>query len=215
MEHPISAVILAAGTSSRMGTAKQLLPLAGRPMLEHVITRVLAEGFTEVIAVIGHRAQDIQQAISIEDSRFKWVINEEYGMGQATSFKLAVSSITKHHPAMMVFLGDLPSVSASTIRGVRMKGEAMLAELQEPFVIRPQYGEVAGHPVFFGHINRELFRQVDGDRGAKDLMKEIPVRVSYPTEDTGILQDIDTPEAYEKARKEYAGAKWPGTCWRK
>lgn len=65
MNTSISAIILAAGTSSRMGKPKQILPLGNRAILEHVIQRSLAEDFSEVIVVIGHEAETIKNMITI------------------------------------------------------------------------------------------------------------------------------------------------------
>ncbi|VEF49301.1 4-diphosphocytidyl-2C-methyl-D-erythritol synthase [Bacillus freudenreichii] len=203
MRQTTSAIILAAGTSSRMGTAKQLLPLGERPMLAHVIDRTLAEDFSEIIAVIGHKAEAIRHTICIEDSRFQWVVNNDYSKGQGTSLKLAMSQINEHHSGVMVFLGDLPFMSQKTICDIYELGNFMLTEKDEPFVLQPSYKGTAGHPVFFGHVKAEWFQEIQGDQGAKAIMDRFPIRRKLPVEDQGILYDIDTPDAYDMARKIY------------
>lgn len=198
-----SAIILAAGTSSRMGIAKQLLPLGDRPILAHVIDRVLAESFTEIIAVIGHEADTIQRAISVKDDRFRWVMNKDYGQGQGTSLKCGISQMNEHHSSVMVFLADLPFLSQETVHDIYILGNVMLQETDVPFVLQPSFQGTAGHPVFFGHVEAEWFQQIDGDQGAKVIMNQFSIRKRLSVEDQGILYDIDTPEGYEKAGRFY------------
>ncbi|MFD1705360.1 NTP transferase domain-containing protein [Siminovitchia sediminis] len=199
----IGAIILAAGTASRMGTAKQLLNLGEKPMLARVIDLVLTENFSEVIAVIGHEANKIQETIPVPDVRFRWVINENYPMGQGTSLKQGMSQISKHHSSAMVFLGDLPFISRQTIHGIYELGKSMLKDHGEPFVVQPSYQGTAGHPVFFGKMNSKWFEEVQGDQGAKAIMSKFKVKKRLPMEDRGILFDIDTPEAYKRALKSF------------
>lgn len=203
MEPKTSAIILAAGTSSRMGAAKQLLALGERPMLAHVIERVLAEDFSEAIAVIGHEAEAIQRAIPIKDSRFRWVLNKEYKEGQGTSLKLGMSQMNKHHSSAMVFLGDLPFISQKTIHQIYELGNSMLKETDGPFVLQPSFQGTGGHPAFFGHVKTEWFQEIEGDQGAKAIMGRFAARRRLPVEDQGILFDVDTPEAYSRALEMY------------
>ncbi|WP_066291028.1 nucleotidyltransferase family protein [Bacillus sp. FJAT-29937] len=195
----ICAVILAAGTSSRMGRPKQLLELNGLPLLEHVIRAALSGNFSEIITVIGCEADKIQKAISIEDPRFRWVINEDYLSGQGSSFKTGILNAGDTHSGVMVFLGDLPFISESTVQSIYQTGKGMFKVQHESFVIQPEYSGITGHPVFFGHPDRNLFMEIQGDRGAKAIMNKIPHRKSITVDDRGILFDIDTPEAYEEA----------------
>ncbi len=198
-----SAIILAAGTSSRMGRAKQLLPLGGRPILAHIIDRALGEDFTEIIAVIGHEADAIQRAITVQDVRFRWVVNKDYRSGQGASLKCGLSQMNEHHSSVMVFLADLPFLSQETVHDIYERGTLMLQETDVPFVLRPSFQGTAGHPVFFGHVNAEWFQQIDGDQGAKVMMEQFSIRKRFPVEDQGILYDIDTPEGYERAGRFY------------
>ncbi|RWR11957.1 nucleotidyltransferase family protein [Siminovitchia fortis] len=203
MMEQTSAIILAAGTSSRMGTAKQLLPLGDRPILAHVIEHVLAENFSEVIAVIGHEAEAIRRAIPVKDDRFRWILNEDYRQGQGTSLKLGISQMSERHSSVMVFLADLPFISQKTIHDIYTQGNAMLQDMDAPFVVQPSFQGTAGHPVFFGHVKTEWFQQVEGDQGAKAIMGRFSIRKRVPVEDRGVLYDIDTPEAYEAALQNY------------
>lgn len=197
----IGAIILAAGASTRMGEAKQLLLLNEQPLLEHVICRSLAAPFSEIIIVVGFEAQRIQQAISIKDHRIRWVINNDYSFGQSSSLKIGITHFSKKHDGMMIFLGDLPFILNETIQSVFQEGMKMLTEYEESFIVQPSYQGIIGHPVFFGHIDLSLFMNIQGDTGAKAIKKQISCRKQLIVEDKGILFDIDTPEEYEEAKK--------------
>ncbi|WP_153731528.1 nucleotidyltransferase family protein [Sporosarcina obsidiansis] len=205
MKPSICAIILAAGTSSRMGKPKQLLPLGEQSLLERTIHRLVDEDFSEVIAVIGHEAKAIKEKISIKNERFRWIENEAYLTGQSSSLKTGIVSLKEHHSHAMVFLGDLPFISDETIRLIYQTGVDRLKEYGESFVIRPTYKEVPGHPVFFGNINRHHFAQLQGDTGGKSIMKRIPHHILLEVEDEGILMDVDSPEDYVEAKRRWRG----------
>lgn len=201
MKEPlISALILAAGMSTRMGRPKQLLELDGSRLLEKVIRQVLAEDFSEIFAVIGHEAEQIQRCISIDDRRFRWVVNSDYRSGQSTSLKRGMEKIGNEYSAIMVFLGDTPFISEKTVQLIFQHGLHLLNELQEPFVVQPSFQGILGHPVFFGNVQMELFKELKGDQGAKLIMENFVHRKHIVLDDPGVLSDIDTPEDYEQAR---------------
>ncbi|MEK4027581.1 nucleotidyltransferase family protein [Pseudobacillus sp. FSL P4-0506] len=202
MTENVYAVILAAGMSSRMGEAKQLLPLGERSILQHVIDRVLKGKFTKVLAVIGHEAAAVQKTIHIEDKRFEWVVNKDYQLGQSTSLKTGLQQLALSQVNVMIFLGDLPFISEQTIHAIYESGLKMLDEHTEPFMVRPVYQSIPGHPVFLGRIHEELFSRMTGDQGAKSMLESFSYKERVPVEDEGIIIDIDTPEAYQEAKKQ-------------
>ncbi|MGG1659930.1 nucleotidyltransferase family protein [Brevibacillus sp. NRS-1366] len=197
--HDGCAVILAAGMAARMGSAKQLLPLKGSCMLEHVIKLALVEDFTHVIVVIGHEAERIVQSIQIDDPRFLWHINPLYELGQSTSFKAGIAKALEFHSSVMVFLGDQPFIQSQTVHSLWSFAKRKMQELQEPFVIQPIYQEKPGHPVFFGNICKEQFARLEGDQGAKPIIADMQPRMFLPVDDPGIHLDIDTREDFEQA----------------
>ncbi|MCZ2258183.1 nucleotidyltransferase family protein [Sporosarcina sp. G11-34] len=201
MNTSICALILAAGTSNRMGKPKQLLLLGNRTILEHVIHHSLEKDFSEVIAVIGHETEMIKKVISIDDKRFRWVENADYLSGQSASLRIGIESLREHHSNIMVFLGDLPFTSTETIRLIYQSGVARMKESEEAFMIRPTHKGVSGHPVFFGNIDRNLFAQLQGDKGGKTIMNKISDHILLDVDDHGILFDVDTPSDYVEAKR--------------
>ncbi|WP_080872747.1 nucleotidyltransferase family protein [Oceanobacillus timonensis] len=198
-ETSIYAIILAAGTSSRMGKPKQLLSFGNNNLLDTVIRLVSSEDFTEILTVIGREAETIQKAITIGDPRFQWVINPNFEKGQSTSLHKAIEHTSGTPINVIIFLGDLPFLKSETIQTVFNVGKKKLQSIREPFVVRPKLKGKVGHPVFLGNIERGWFNQLQGDQGVKLILKQIHNRTEVEVLDEGILFDIDTPEDYEKA----------------
>jgi molybdenum cofactor cytidylyltransferase len=196
----LSGVILAAGSASRMGRPKQLLPLAGRPLLQHVLDEAISSRLDEIVVVLGHRAEEIREALRLpEGARARAVLNADWARGQSTSLRLALRSTAPTAVAAAVLLGDQPGVDAALIDHVA----SAFLEAGLP-AARPVYSaadgrKVPGHPVF---LARRIWSEVDelgGDEGARvllaaraDRLLEVPVQGEPPA-------DIDTWEDYERA----------------
>jgi molybdenum cofactor cytidylyltransferase len=209
METGVFAVILAAGTSSRMGEPKQLLDWGGMPMLERVIRKTLTFPFPEVVAVVGHRAKEIRRLIKIEDDRFRWVVNRDYAAGQSTSLLAGLASGEGRYHSAMVFLGDQPLIAEETIRWILESGLQQLRNLREhePMVVRPCFRSIPGHPVFLGNVQLMNWAGLKGDWGAKEVLRTVRHRTVLPVDDPGVVLDIDTPQAYESARRLAFGSR--------
>src|SRR5699024_6569505 len=109
-----TAIILAAGFGKRMGNQlKQLLNINGVSMLEKVIQFILPCKFTEIITVIGHQYDQIQNAISIKDPRFRYLVNPDYAKGQGSSLLKGINSCQTQN--IMIFLGDMPFIKTQTV----------------------------------------------------------------------------------------------------
>jgi molybdenum cofactor cytidylyltransferase len=194
---PITALVLAAGTSSRMGTFKPLLPLDGTPMLETVITKVLSFSFIEVMTVVGYKDKEIKESINIQDQRFKWVSNPNYLEGLSSSIKAAIHQYHYQNLGVMVFLGDQPLIKISTIeKMVQVINE--MGNVQSKSIIQPAYNGMPGHPVFISSQMIPYLKTITGDQGAKLIFKHAEKHILIPTDDKGILFDVDTQQDYQK-----------------
>jgi molybdenum cofactor cytidylyltransferase len=201
----LSGIVLAAGASTRMGQPKQLLPLAGQPLLQHVLEAALASCLDEVILVLGHRASEVRAAIRIpEGHRIRVVVNRRYGLGQSASLRLGLRAASPRAAAAAILLGDQPQVSARLIDTV-----ATAFRRAGVPVVRPVYGgangrRLPGHPVL---LARRIWPQVEelmGDEGMRGLLAAHPQwlrEVSLEGEAPG---DIDTWEDYLGAGGEAA-----------
>jgi molybdenum cofactor cytidylyltransferase len=196
----LSGIILAAGTSSRMGRPKQLLPLRGHPLLQRVLDEAIASRLDEIVLVLGHRAEEVREALALpEGRRVRAVVNADWARGQSTSLRLALRRASPTAAAAAILLGDQPGVEAALIdRVARAFLDAGLPAAR-PVYSGADGSRVPGHPVL---LARRIWSEVDklgGDEGARallaaraDWLLQIPVEGEPPA-------DIDTWEDYRRA----------------
>ncbi|HEX3327669.1 MAG TPA: nucleotidyltransferase family protein, partial [Actinomycetota bacterium] len=136
----IAAVVLAAGTSSRLGRPKQLLELDGKPLLQHVID-LAAASFDEVVVVLGFEADAIEAALALPlNSRV--ARNPDYRQGMSTSLRVGIGDLGDRIQAAAIFLGDQPRMPAELVSAVLSTWRSAGSR-----VARPRFGATPGHPV--------------------------------------------------------------------
>ncbi len=194
----IAGVILAAGSASRMGETKQLLLFKGRPMIEHVINNARQSNLYEIIVVLGHDTDKIQQVIDFSGT--KKVTNNEYLQGQSTSIIQGVKTISPICDAAMFLLADQPFITSNIINNIINAFEA-----SQKSIIIPYYKKNRGNPVIF---ERALFPDLNllsGDTGPRVLFNKFKNSIFkvplYDKNDKAILIDIDTKDDYQKLIK--------------
>ncbi len=177
-ERDARAVILAAGTSSRMGAQKLLMPFRGRPMIEHAIAA--AQGWRP-LAVAGAEVFDY---LSGRDD-VELVRNDEPERGMSHSLRLADRFLPEQF-AVIVLLGDKPLIAPALI-------DAVVAAAGDADVAFPARGGEPGHPVWISlRARRRIADLPDGD--TLRLLREVPdltLRAVH-TEDEGAFFDVDT-----------------------
>lgn len=188
----IAAVILAAGSSSRMGAVKQLMAFDGSTLLETVIGRVRAAGVDEIVAVLGAAADQIREKIPFDGIRV--VMNEAYRQGMGTSLRCGIAEVSSD--AALVVLGDQPLVKTETIARLMAEYRA-----KRPQIVIPLYRGFRGNPVL---LDRSVFGEIaglDGDVGCRAIFgghSENILKVAV--DDVGVLLDIDMPEDFSKLK---------------
>jgi molybdenum cofactor cytidylyltransferase len=191
----ISAVILAAGRSTRFGGLKQLLKVGKTTLLEMVVQRFLDSRVDEVVVVLGFRAEQILTKSDFGSARI--VMNLDYDKGLGSSLKKGIDAVHPETSAAIVALGDQPLLSGKTI-------DSIISRYLETggLVVAPFYGRRRGNPVLFDKSLFPDLRGLEGDEGAKRvigrLQKEI-VRVDV--DDPGVVFDIDTEEDFDRMSK--------------
>ena len=136
----IAGVVLAAGRGRRYHGVKQLHPVAGRAMLERVVTTVAAAGLDDLVVVLGARAEQVRAAIELGEARV--VVCPNWSDGQAASLRCGLDALSPGIDAAMVVLGDGPGLVPAALERLRE------AHLQRPqSVLAADYGEGRSHPV--------------------------------------------------------------------
>lgn len=192
----ISGIVLAGGMSSRLGRPKQLLTLAGRPVLQHVVDAAAAtgSGLGEVVVVLGHLAGEVAAALSLPPSA-RTVVNPDYATGQASSMRAGLEAAAAESEAAVVLLGDQPGMPAAHIAAVvRAFGGGAGPIVQASFRGTPS------HPVLFARSVWPELMAVTGDQGAREVIKGHPDWVVRIDLDAEIPPDLDTMEDYERLR---------------
>jgi molybdenum cofactor cytidylyltransferase len=193
----VSAVVLAAGESKRMGKKKEVLPVAGEPMVGVVVRKLLsADAIDEVIVVLGHRADEVGAALSgIADERIEFVGNRRYAEGMGTSLALGASACSWGTDAVIVVLADAPFFRVEDV-------DALVAAHEKGARIAvPVFAGRRGHPVLFDGKYRERLEALSGDTGARSILEsEKSAVVEVELGDDGFLVDIDDGDDYEAVR---------------
>ena len=190
-------IVLAAGGGSRFGGRKQLAPLGGRPMLEHVLETMSRARLDRVLVVLGSDEAEIRERLELHGA--EPVSSPDWRQGQARSLSAGIEA-AGGAAAVLVALGDQPGLSHRAIDAV------MAARGGELDAVRAVYGGVPGHPVL---IERSLFGRLigaTGDVGARAVISAAR-HLDLDCDGLGDPADVDTREALRKLE---AGPGSPG-----
>lgn len=205
----IAGVILAAGGGTRLGGGKLLLPWRGKPILAHVAeTAARCKGLTALLLVLGHGAPDLRNALGawIDESPLPVGVieNPDWEAGQSTSLRCGLEAAVRlrdnREPSgIMVLLGDQPAILAETLDLlVAAHGEALARNPDHP-ATAPLYRGERGNPVILSQRLFPAVRELTGDIGARHILRSLGSDLLLvPVEDSGVLRDVDTQEAYRR-----------------
>ncbi len=188
----VAGIVLAAGASSRMGQAKQVLDWQGQPLVRHAALTALAAGLEPVIVVTGAHADQVRAALAGLAVQVVW--NEDWQAGQSASVKYGLAATPGDSGAAMFLLADQPFLTPPLIRALV---EAHTRSLSS--IVAPLIDEQRGNPVLFDRRTFPDFAELSGDAGARALFAKH--RAEWvPWHDARTLLDVDTAEDYEALR---------------
>lgn len=186
----VSAVVLAAGASTRMGVQKLLLPLGNEPLVRRAVRQVLAAGFDDVLVVLGSGHEATRAAL--EGLPIRHAVNLQFASGMGSSFRTAVEHLADSAAAMFA-LADQPFVTTKEYRIV-----LDTYRQHSPPIVSVRYGDVMAPPHLF---EREFFPELAQlQHGARSVLLRHVERTSVLQFPADLLVDIDTPDDYELAR---------------
>jgi len=183
------AVVTAAGSAERFGGKKLLTPIDGEPLLDHTIRALLEGGVAEVIVVVGRdaRAEIERDVNSMLDPRVRPIENPDPSRGMFSSIQEGVAQA--QGDAILVMPGDMPFVSAETVRAVIAVYE------RKPAIVSPRYRGKRGHPVALPASLRDEIREAKAGSTLHDVVHaHEDIRVDVDLDDRGIVRDVDRPE---------------------
>jgi molybdenum cofactor cytidylyltransferase len=194
MEQAVSALLLAAGSSSRMGQTKQLLKLGDKTVIRHCIDALAGGGVNEIVVVVAacgnllvHHLRGLPVSIAVNDTPYS---------DMAESVRAGLKQLRHYTSSVLVCLSDHPLVSAETIR-------FLLREHREfpGAVIIPEYEGKRGHPSLFP---RSILDEIFSGVTLRDIVRKDPSRVRLaPIGDEGVVLDMDTQKDYAMILERY------------
>ena len=193
----VSAVILAAGASTRMGTQKLLLPLGGEPLVRRTVRHVCDAGFDDVLVVVG---SDWENTLaSLDGLPIRHAVNAEYASGMGSSFRTAIEHLPGSDAAMFA-LADQPFVTTNEYRTV-----LETYRQQAPAIVSVRYGDVMAPPHLF---QKEFFPELAQlQHGARSLLEKHRERTIVLHFGADLLMDIDTLDDYELAKSRLSSGR--------
>ncbi|WP_068056468.1 nucleotidyltransferase family protein [Nocardia xishanensis] len=187
----VTGVVLAAGGSRRLGTAKQLLPYRDTTVLGATLDVVRSCAFDQVIVTLGGSAAAVREQVDL--TGVEVVMAEDFGSGCSSSLRTALNSVDPLAAGIVLLLGDQPGLSAATVD--RLIAEGTAAEIT---VCR--YRDGIGHPFWLSRgVFGELAR-LHGDKGVWKIIESGRVAVSRLDVDAPTPLDVDTWDDYERLR---------------
>ena len=188
----ISGLVLAAGTSSRLGQPKPLLPFGDTTVLGRVLSRVKAAALDETVVVLGAAAAEIRRQV---DLRHVTVAeNPDFAEGCASSYRTGLDALDARAEAVAVLLADQPGVDIESIDAVLAAWRRRPSE-----IALASYRGRAGHPLIFARPLFARLAELRGDKAAWKIVDAHPEWVQTVPLDRPAPADLNTWEAYEAA----------------
>lgn len=184
-------IVLAAGSSSRLGRPKQLLQVNGTTFIAHVVHQALDLPDATTLVVTGAVDQEIRTALA--SSNVQICFNLDWAQGMSASIKTGLEALLRTEPeiqACMLLVCDQPHLSTGILREM-----IRLYEASEARILACSYGDTVGSPAIFSKEYFEELTQLKGQEGAKKIITKYQTNVVYLPFPKGIV-DIDTAEEY-------------------
>ena len=208
----VAGVVLAAGSSTRMGRNKLFFELDGETLLRRVVRRAIDAGLDPVLVVVGHERERAREALS--GLSCTPVDNPDHAKGINRSLRTGISRVPEPARAAVVMLADMPFVTSRMIAALVSR----YRESTAPLVISA-YGDVNAPPMLYDRALFPELQRMEGEGCGRQVVRrhrDEAIAVSWPQ---AALQDIDVPEDYERIRAELearaagdaAGADEPGS----
>ena len=201
----VAGLVLAAGTSTRMGRPKQLLQVEGMSLLDRVLIEALNSELTLVVLVLGYKAQEIKKDLKtqIHHPKLKIIENRNYKDGISSSIISGLSEVEDEYDHCMIILADMPHITVNTIN--RLLNQYLASRLPLGSI---KIQNRRSHPVIFGRKLYPDILKLRGDLGARDLFIKYrdDVCLVEPEENYSDM-DIDTPDDYLEFKKKIGEIK--------
>ena len=195
----VSAVILAAGLSSRMGQHKMLLPYKNDIILSATIRNIQASLVNKYVLVLGHNAQAVREILP---KGVPFVFNADYEQGMTSSIQCGIRNLNLNDTGdiygIMVCLGDMPAITAQQYDDLITSFEQAYKKNPNTILV-PFYQDQRANPVIFSSIYAAEILEHKSSFGCKGLISKYKQYVNtFPITSASYISDIDTPQDYQR-----------------
>jgi molybdenum cofactor cytidylyltransferase len=193
----LTTIILAAGLSSRMGHANKLrLPFGNNTILQTTLHNVIEACLGEILVIVGHERDLIENDLAIFKDKIKIVFNEHYESGMTSSIQAGVANSSQNTEGYMICLSDMPLLQSIDYQ--RIAGFYVEKKDNHYPIVQPIFNLQKGNPVIFHPFYKKALLDLKNTEGGKIILQTNKENVHYvDMPNDAILQDADTPEAYE------------------
>lgn len=185
----VTGIVLAAGSSRRLGTPKQTLPYQDTTVLGATLDVARDAGFGQLIVTLGGAAQAVRDVVSLDGADVVTV--DDFGSGCSASLRVALEEVDPQAAGIMLMLGDQPRVDSATVR-------RMIAEGPAATIAVCRYSDGIGHPFWFGRSLFGELSQLHGDKGVWKLVQSGRYPVHEVEVDGPVPLDVDTWDDYRR-----------------
>jgi molybdenum cofactor cytidylyltransferase len=193
----VGIVILAAGGSTKLGSPKQLVRFKGKTVFRRSVESAVACDPHGLIVVLGSRAEEI--SIEAEGLPVEIVINKGWEVGISSSIKAGLARLIESRPdidAVIIMLSDQPFVDEKTIRSL----SDTYGTSGKP-IVASEYNGVLGVPALFDRVMFDDLMALEGDAGARVIIRQTASENIAPIPAPEAAFDIDTPQDRDRLRK--------------
>jgi len=201
---PVTAVILAAGRSTRMEQFKPLLPIGNKPVIERCLSMFKNAGIRDMRVVIGHLKDQMEPVLKKAGAGI--IVNRNDSPEMFSSVCAALKDLEAEVQSIALLPGDVPLVRPWTVYYLLKKH----AENPQHILV-PGFQGKRGHPVIIPEAFFGLIRSWDGHDGLRGVFKSLSDHImDIPVGDANIRFDMDSPEDYEEAKERWLKFSVPG-----
>lgn len=194
----VTGLVLAAGSSRRLGRPKQLLPFRGATLLDATLDVARACGFAQLLVAVGGSSADVRSGVDLDGTTV--VENPEHGTGCSSSVAAALPMVDPAAEGLVLMLGDQPGVDPGTVAALLAAASAGAAAAM------CRYDNSLGHPIWFSRSLFDRLAELEGDKAVWKLLHsgeidvvEVPVPGPVPV-DVDTWQDYESLVAADEAR---------------
>lgn len=200
----LTPILLAAGTSSRMGRPKALLDFDGQAALEIALEAVAGHGIP--VVVLGPNHREIEDALRLRERQVQGALNLDPSGGQTLSLKRGLALLPPHSEAFFFMPADFPLVSAAEVARLTLAFRSNADPGRSIFI--PSHRMKRGHPVLCRRELADEFLALPQGASAREVLNRDPGRIAYVEyPEAYVLMDMDTPEDYVRCLEAYRSRK--------